>query len=340
MRLAPFDERVLSRVMTDARLGAYDLDSVRSCVRAGMSLEQALVGLGVIDLDAYRHALSAASGLSCADGPVRLDERFFDLEAYLVDESPRHVALAFVRPDLSRLREASRRAREAGQALLPFVTDRISVRGARRPDHAAVDEIIQALIQAADEVRSSHVRLVLDGGRVHAFSESGSAFTLEIPGSCLPAMRLRLKKRAPSGWRFDSPLPTAAHLSRAGEWAHPAGWSRAVQAFLRAPSGLLVVTDSDPSLLRQLAAGTVPLEDSGSWRDAFSSSRVACCPADTAAGRELALQTALAGRPVIAVGRGEGDWWSPASEAGIPVHVVRSTVTPRGRAWSAHRIRI
>ncbi|MEI7512245.1 MAG: hypothetical protein WCK01_02175 [Candidatus Uhrbacteria bacterium] len=181
----------------------------------------------------------------------------------------------------------------------------------------------------ADRRQAHQVRLVPTGGRVEFLFDTGRGHDLpEVSDGVLSVLAMRLPKLgARSGWHVDvhpAGFAPAIHLIRRrseSKPTHPSDWNGAYQSFKQKPEGLMILIRPDAYLARH---GLARLASAG----------VEAFDADEEEARELALHTALAGNPTVAVASDDDNWWAPVMGA-VPIRVLRATRTSHGLSWDS-----
>jgi len=243
--------------------------------------------------------------------------------------------VAFASPTPQRILAVRELFRKAGFEVIPFVIPEAWFKrsfGRRAGGNARV--MIEAFLAKIEAEGLTHVRLVEDGATVRVMTDtyhplSDSTFLAEE----LPALVLYLKrKQAQLGWSIMEEhrgLSSAYQLRRDTPGVHPLDWALFPEKLLQ-HDGVTVLIQSDPKL-------TAALQDVPSFNHVseWKKDRYTYL-VKTPEEQELALHAALAGEPVIALCQDGDAWWSDLPRAGIPVKVLKSTITPQGRAWEVY----
>lgn len=353
MRLGPFYERVLETARRDRLLSHASMSRVRSLVRNGLSLEQSLVGTGLVPYSAYLAHLGTAAALPVVTDPAPisgslLSHRMQLKHRCLLLEETEHAAhVGFTDADpglLSRVREELPQAVSLVAYVIPY---HAYARHASVLENTytskSVASLLAQLFEAADARKVFQLRIVSKQGSVAAYADgTGMRIgTLPLPAAALSAMAVRLRRLGKAtGWHVETisaGFEPMIHLTRKkGDFRHPVERSEAVARFLERPSGVLVLMGADAYIARHILAKlNVP-----EGRAAIGRGKLACLPADTLSEQEFAVHAALSGRPVIAVTSSSDPWWLPLSRSGLKVHLVKSATNPDGRAWSVVRARL
>lgn len=203
--------------------------------------------------------------------------------------------------------------------------------------------LLRIILHDANVVSAHQIRILPTDREADILFDNGGE--RRIPSAALPALALRAQRVGTRmGWHVQViPAGTGPALQlirkrQGGERLHPADWSGVLDDFREQPSGLLVIIAPDAYVSRHFLAKFPLTESVDDWRQS-KGDKPALYDADRDEGRELALHAAISGRTTIALmGRSGGDWWQPASDAGIPVRVVRSRLTSSGPAWESFEI--
>ena len=199
-------------------------------------------------------------------------------------------------------------------------------------------QLLRNILRDADIVCAHQIRIVPTDREADILFDNGGE--RRIPASVLPALAMYAQRFGVRlGWHVEViPAGTgpALQLIRrrlAGERKHPADWSNILSGFKAEPEGLLVVISPDAYVSRHFLAKYPLVESMDDWRG-MAIEKPVLYDADQEDSRELALHAALAGRATVALmARAADDWWRSVSDAGIPVHVIRSRLTMNGPAW-------
>ncbi|MCE9586032.1 hypothetical protein K8R04_01790 [Candidatus Uhrbacteria bacterium] len=203
--------------------------------------------------------------------------------------------------------------------------------------------LLHIILRDADHACAHQIRIMPTDREADILFDNGGE--RRIPASVLPALSMRAQRIGGRlGWHVQAiPAGTgpALQLIRkrvASERLHPADWSGVLDGFRAEPDGLLIVISPDAYVSRHFLAKYPLVESMDEWRESDGDKPV-LYDADRDDGRELALHAALSGRTTVALmARSANDWWRPASEAGIPVRVVRSRLTTLGPAWESFQV--
>ncbi len=195
------------------------------------------------------------------------------------------------------------------------------------------------ILRDAEKSGTSQVRIIPTGKEADVIFDTGGE--RRIPTAALPALVLRMRKMANrSGWHVEvlpAGIGPSLHLirQRGARRDHPSDWMSSLADFRAEPSGLLVIIAPDAYVARHFLNRMPMAETAGSWRE-LDEDGPALYDADKDDGRELALHAVFCGRIAVALQCSvREDWWTSASEAGIPVRVLRSRLTSAGPAWEA-----
>lgn len=205
------------------------------------------------------------------------------------------------------------------------------------------NRLLRIILHDADVVRAHQIRILPTDREADILFDNGGE--RRIPASVLPALAMRAQRIGGRlGWHVQViPAGTGPALQlirkrSTGEQHHPADWSGVLDGFRGKPEGLLVIIAPDAYVSRHFLAKYPLVESVDDWRE-MKGDKPVLYDADRDEGRELALHAAISGRITIALmARSANDWWNPASEAGIPVRVVRSRLTTLGPAWESFQI--
>lgn len=117
---------------------------------------------------------------------------------------------------------------------------------------------------------------------------------------------------------------------------HPLKSLEAWQTFLEKPLGVLYLIDPDEWLRRQVSH----LAELRNHSEVFQSTGLYRCEPQSAAEREVALHSALAGTAVCWVDEGGASAMllRQLAAAGIPVKLVRGRATNHGTAWEVYQL--
>ncbi len=329
-------DRVLEYLHHEGRVFSRALPRVRSLIAHGLSLEQALVGTGLVVPEQYGEALAQVYGVPfvrVTSDSVVSDEtqslRWHALEALPLHRHNETVVGAFTQPDHDRLAHARDWLAAQGLRLEARVMLRSDwLRYGRVPSVTALPRHLFQLIEQANpqrvavHPRHDHIEIVVDPE--HA---SGPRWTLpdRSSGGFVLALARRLDGDTWETTISHTPYGLALDASRrtSHDDLHPSRASETIRSFLQQPHGLLVVVRPDTAMCHALTEKT----------------RAAIRPIRSSVDEEAAVHDALAGDPIVATQTTDRPtWWNALSHAEIPVRVVASTLTTHGRSWSIIRV--
>lgn len=342
MKLDAFSEQLLQLIQEEYRMSHFAVDRFRRLARNGLSIEQLLLASGLVNTAQYHALLEIASGLPVCKTkvkPLSLDyfpeESIQRWQAIPFKNHRGHVQVAFALPTPQNILTVRELFGKAGFEVIPFVIPEAwfkrSLRG-RRKGNARV--MIEQLLSTLEVYGLTHIRLVEDGAMVHIMTDAYHPLPdIFFLAEELPALMLYLKrKQAQLGWSIMEEhrgLSSAYQLRRDAPGAHPLDWVLRGDKVLQ-HDGMTILIQSDPQLNTSLQA--VPsFNHVSEWKNDRRKYIVR-----TPEELELALHAALAGEPVIAICQDGDVWWSDLSRAGIPVKVLKSSITPQGRAWEVY----
>ncbi len=320
-----FNHRLLQQMRQEGAIGLRTLPRVRSLLSHGLSLEQTLIGAGLMRPEAYGSFLSQAFGVpfvrvsSCTDphqAPFSPTVQRA-LEAVLISCHENRCVVAMTQPDTERLGLLRQCAEEGGWIVEPRVmlrSDWLALGTTSFGKHATPVFSHKAFhkIRVLPTRRGAEV-LGDDSLLMTLPVEQSSAFASAL------ARRLERDDWAMQKKRTLFGTSLAASRVHARTDAHPLSLSDRLREYLERPDGLLVLIRPDQALREQV----------GSFADIVA--------ARTPTDQENVLHQTLAGERVIAQSDGDDTWWNAAVAAGIPVFVVRSDLMPEGLAWRMNR---
>jgi len=353
MYLSPFYECVLETARRDCLFSRADLSRVRSLGRNGLSLEQALVGTGLVPYAKYLAYLGMASALPVVADPSPVSGSLLsyrmqlELQCLLLEETEQSAHIGFTNADpllLVRVREELPSAVSLIAYVIPY---HAYVKYAsileNEPVGKTAASFISQLFAEADARNVFQLRIVSKNGKLIAYADGTDMHigAPSLPAAILPAFAVRLRRLGKAtGWHIETisgGFEPMIHLTRVkGSLKHAVEFSEAVQRFFDRPSGALIFIGTDAYIARHVLAKLSAPEG----REALGSGRIACLPADTSEEQEFAVHAALSGRPVIAVTSSQEDWWKPISQSGMNIHLVKSMAHSDGRTWSVMRARV
>lgn len=202
--------------------------------------------------------------------------------------------------------------------------------------------VIRRLFDEARSRKAHHIRLTEQAPQVvvrfedHPFEKPVFAF----PRRLFSAVIFRLVREAPDrGWSTER-HPAGAYealvlvrIEPAAGRAHPIEWSGHWRDYRTVPRGLLVVMQPDAYVKEKIRRWT-PSAETDEGRDVVTFHD----PAGAEEEEEIS-HALLAGLPVIVwTGRDaeRSSFVRTAVEAGIPTRVIRGSLTPHGRQWTAY----
>jgi len=353
MYLSPFYECVLETARRDCLFSRADLSRVRSLARNGLSLEQALVGTGLVPYTNYLAYLGMASALPVVTDPAPVSGSLLsyrvqlELQCLLLEETEQAAHIGFTNADpslLARVREELPSAVSLIAYVIPF---HAYVKHASVLEHASVGKtaasFISQLFAEANTRNVFQLRIVSKNGKLIAYADGTDMHigASALPAAVLPAFAVRLRRLGKAtGWHVETisgGFEPMIHLTRIkGNLKHAVEFSEAVWRFLEHPSGALIFIGTDAYIARHVLAKLSAPEG----KEALGNGRIACLPADTSEEQEFAVHAALSGRPVVAVTSSQEDWWKSLSQAGLNIHLVKSMAHSDGRTWSVMRARV
>lgn len=325
--LTPFQRRVLEVARTSGAIGAGDFETVRVLAEQGIDPEQILVGGGVVTRHQYADWLSQVSGLPTADILPDTQTHLDGLTQELIERgvlpilvSKKAAEVAFTNPEPGLMDEVRTIALNTSKEFRPSVMLVAEFRRRIPWKETVVHPIrtLRRLFSEADKRGSHQIRLLPSHQSLHAFFDAGSDSPMTLPLRESPAIRLRLARMgSKSGWHLQTSRsgtePVLFLVRRKGSGLHPLEWSQLPTADRK---GLTLVIAPDAFTVHQF---------SGQMAEAFDG--------DDEDGQEQALHAALAGKPALAVASQDGDWYKPASLAGVDVRIVRGHRSGSGIAW-------
>lgn len=325
--LTPFQRRVLDVARTSGALGAGDLETVRVLAEQGIQPEQVLVGGGLVTRHQYADWLSQASGLPVADILPDtqtvldgLDQELMERGVLPILVSKKAAEVAFTDPEPGLMKRVERIALKSSKEFRPSVMLIAEFRKRIPLKETLIHPLrtLHRLFSEADRRGSHQIRLLPSHQFLHAFFDAGSDDPVILPLRESSALRLRLARMgSKSDWHLETSRsgtePVLFLVRRKGSGLHPLEWSVLPAAERK---GLTVMIAPDAFAVRQF---------SGQMSEAFDG--------DDEDGQEQALHAVLAGRPTLAVASKDGDWYQPATDAGIPVRIVRGHRSGAGIAW-------
>ncbi len=338
MHLDPFSERVLAAMRAGHALGVVETDRARSLVRSGLTLEQSVVGLGLVDGQTFGEYLGHAAGLPYVHQPTPLVgdfdcEPLNQSEAMPFAQEGASIHVAFHQPIHSVLIEAREALTANDQTLIPYVTTTSSFWSTRAEKRERTTGVLARIAMALRRARSRHARIVDQDGAGRAMVDGIRLIPLRMESTWMPAVAYRLKRLGPfSGWQSDVShrgFTGALHLSRVASDTsddHPMDWSSLEPYFRERPVGLTIIISGDPSFVRETFQQY--------------QGRTETVPADTQDEQEQALHAALSGKAVTAWTMDRSAWWHPATAAGLRVRVLSAVPTTYGWAWSSYLDRV
>lgn len=326
------DELILDACHRRGWIAADVGDKVRDLLRRGLNAEQALLGCRLVDIGRYGEALSEVTGLPFVQvqdaavpsvAGIGADAcRTFGICPLAQDGKELFVGFTR-RPEENEFKDVKRLVLGNGFRLRPFAILRSDWRRfvkepGVRPRASRLFHSIRSLAEAGG---LHSVQIVPRGphATVSFSHQTHIAPSLSFPAARLPAFRLSTQRVAPRyGWNIE---PDAAR--QGFRWTREEPFPDAPHPMEdRLPDvsspGLWVLVGVDPYLLSRLCDATAERMD-----------------AADASGQERALHAALAGRKVVATAPSIGDWWRPAAEADIPVHLLRCHHAAEGEAWES-----
>ncbi|MCC7522813.1 hypothetical protein IT407_03375 [Candidatus Uhrbacteria bacterium] len=343
--LSTFFRRVLDAAVEDGAIGRGDLDVVRSLTEQGVTLEQSLVGTGLVDAKTYGSWLSRVSGFPVADvlpdeitDRSGLDDEIINQGVLPILITKKAAEIAFIQPDPALVDMVEKSVLHGSKEFRPSVMLIAEFRKRRPISDTVMHPIrtIKRLFREADQRGAHHIRLLPSEKGFHAFfdSKSDSDEAFSIPMNHVSAIRMRLSRLgSKSGWHAEPSRsgvePVIRLVRRSGSGSHPLEWLSDADD----RSGLTVFVAPDAFTVRHLIGRIRAYEPEGHWTDGTTQAY----DADDQDGQELAVHAALSGRSAVAVASKDGDWYQPARESGIPVRIIRGYKTAHGIAWEVVR---
>ena len=183
--------------------------------------------------------------------------------------------------------------------------------------------------------RADHVTVACDD---HPFAQTVATF----PRAVLSALIYRLKRSSgDDGWTLSQQTVGTGRVilltrtSSAPDRTHPLHWTNQWNLFRTLPRGLLVIVRPDAYIREQVRRWTPSEEtDEGTNLMRFEDPQ-------TTEDDERISHAILAHVPAIVTTHRpaeEAPWVSHAIQAGIPVRVIRGSLSPHGRQWTAYAL--
>lgn len=311
-------------------IGRQALSRARSLLSHGLSLEQILVGTGLMRPEQYGTYLSRAFGVPFLRVPQDsvMEHGGFSvllqraLEAIPFSRHEERWIVAMTHPDAAHLDMLRQCSHDRGWIAEP----RVMLRGdwlASQERPFATAAHVSALRTYRDERACHEMRVVptRHGADVWADPSTHDRPCATWPRAQASARVAALARRLErEGWAvqvrgmvYGLSLTASRVASRTD--VHPLSISGSIGSFADHPRGLMVFIRPDHALCERM--GQTKIADA---QNPFQ--------------QEEVLHRILAGESVIARSEKDDQWWGPAIAANIPVHVVCGDCTPAGRAWS------
>ncbi len=327
---AYFHQTLLQSMRREGAVGQRAFPRVRSLLWHGLSLEQALIGTGLMHPESYGFFLAQACGMpfvrvsaESAEMPAALSRMVCCvLEAVPISQHENRWIVAMTHPDETRmdiLRQCARQGGWIAELRVILRSDWLTLRNRDSATAADASAFFNRLdLHGTHEVRVLPTR---DGADVWMDMMTHDRPRMSWSMSQSPARMAAFARRlVRDGWAVSThqtihgPSLTASRVKLRTD-AHPLSVCERIGAFLEKPDGLLILVRPDHALCK--------------WMDLTTVLR-----ANTPCEQEDVLHRALAGESIVVRSDHDNAWWKSAAHADIPVHVVRGHLTSSGHAWS------
>jgi len=315
------------------------LDRFRRLARNGLSVEQILLASGLLNKKQYLTLLEIASSLPLAphavepltmEGFSRANMRKYQAIPFEHKES--RVYVAFSRPMSPNILAVRDVFAKEGIRVIPYVmTEGAFKRVLHERQRRSTHNVVHTLLSLVELQGLTHVRLLEDETGVHVMTDTyhpvaeALLYAKEL-AACILFLK---RKKSELGWAISDEhhgLTRAFHLVREQSGAHPLDWIFSSDDVLDG-DGLTVLIQPDAFLepkVKRIPQFTHFSDWSKSQRKYITG---------TTQEKEMAQHAALAGERVLALSVDGEDWWSDIASSGVPVKVLKSHITPKGRAW-------